>query len=315
MDSSVQLSTEDLFITGNSNEALELAVLSGSMIVLLGDAESIAPDLALIMAGRKNPFSGNIFLSDESLNVNSHEARGRIEYVGNDFTCPPGMTLSGHLSLAAAAAGYRRKETGDIVSQLVHWCSLETRMDEEVNRLSPDSRYLAAFAAACLPVPEVFVLQGPIPELLHPLLEDLCDGGCAVIASIPEVQYIPGITERVALCDSEKVRAIIRLQELSEACSALRRIRARFFPALPREVMESLPGARDIVAIPGGYEFHHPELSAAVTNMVNLARANSRQIAGLEVQPPSIEQLLEHFSEDDEEPGEVGLFCAEDLDI
>jgi len=91
MDSSVQLSTEDLFITGNSNEALELAVLSGSMIVLLGDAESIAPDLALIMAGRKNPFSGNIFLSDESLNVNSHEARRMMEFVtsryGNDISC------------------------------------------------------------------------------------------------------------------------------------------------------------------------------------------------------------------------------------
>jgi ABC-type uncharacterized transport system ATPase subunit len=315
MDSSVQLSIEDLFITGDSIDAFELAVLSGSMIVLLGDKATVAPDLALIMAGIKSPHSGRIYLSDGSLNLKSHEARGRIEYVSNDFTCPPGMTLSGHLSLAAAAAGYRRKETGDIVSQLLHWCSLEPFRDEEVHRLSPDNRYLAAFAAACLPVPEVFVLQGPFPELLHPLLEDLCDGGCAVIASIPEVQYIPGITERIALCDSEKVRNIVRLQELSEACSILKRIRVRFFPALPREVMESLPGAKDIVAIPGGYEFHHPELSAAVTNMVNLARANSRQIAGLELQPPSVTQLLEYFSDDEDEPGEAGLFCAEDLGI
>ncbi len=62
MDSSVQLSTEELYLTGKSDEPLELAVLAGSMIVLLGDERTIAPDLALILAGRKPPFSGRIHL-------------------------------------------------------------------------------------------------------------------------------------------------------------------------------------------------------------------------------------------------------------
>ena len=314
MDSSVQLSTEELYITGKSHEPLELAVLAGSMIVLLGDDRTIAPELALILAGRKLPASGRIHLGDDNLDIQSHKARGRVEYVSCDFSCPEEMTVSEHLSLTAAAAGYSRKDTVDILSQLYNWCSLEPFKDEEVNKLSPDNRYITAFAAACMPVPDVFVLQGPFPDRLHPLLEDLCKGGCAIISSLPEIQYIPQMTDRIAVCDSDDVNNIVRLQELSDACSILMRLRVRFFPALPRAVMESLPGAKNILAIPGGYEFHHPGLSAAVTNLVNLARANSRQIAGLEIKPPSNSELVEYFTVD-EEPGEADLFCAEDLDI
>ncbi len=314
MDSSVQLSTEELYITGKSSDPLELAVLAGSMIVLLGDDTTIAPDLALVLAGRKSPASGMIHLGDDNLDIESHNARDRVEYVSCNFSCPPGMTVSGHLSLASAAAGHSRKDTRDILSQLYTWCSLENFIEAEVNGLSPGDRYLTAFAAACLPIPDVFVLQGPFPDKLHPLLEDLCQGGCAVIASLPQVHYIPQSTDRIAICDSDDVRQIVRLQELSDACSILMRLHVRFFPVLPRAVMESLPGARNVLAIQGGYEFRHPGLSAAVTNLVNLARANSRQIVGLEVKPPSYSELIEYFTADDE-PGEADLFCAEDLDI
>ncbi len=314
MDSSVQLSTEELYITDNSKVPLDLAVLAGSTTVILGDDETIASDLALILAGQKAPVSGRIHLGDDNLSIYSHSARGRIQYVSRNFSCPYGMTVSGHLSLAAASAGYKRKETRRILSQLYSWCSLENCVDEEVNELTPDNRYLVAFAAACLPVPDVFVLQGPFPEKLQPLLEALCQGGCSVIASLPKIQYIPQSADRIAVCDSHDVRKIVRLQELSDACSILMRLHVKFFPALPRAVMESLPGAKDIVAIQGGYEFYHAGLSAAVTNLVNLARANSRQIIGLEVRPPLNSELVELFTADDE-PGEADLFWAENLDI
>ncbi|MEN8207818.1 MAG: hypothetical protein ABFR50_01055 [Candidatus Fermentibacteria bacterium] len=314
MDSSVHLSTEELYITGNSDEPLDLAVLAGSMTVLLGNDSTVAPDLALVLAGRKTPASGMIHLGDDNLDIRSHNARGRVEYVSPSFSCPPGMTVSGHLSLASAAAGYSRQDTVEILSQLCTWCSLEECMNEEVNELSPDDRYLTAFAAACLPIPDVFVLQGPFPDKLHPLLEDLSQGGCAVIASLPGIQHIPESTERIAICDSDDVRQIVRLQELTEACSILMRLRVRFFPVLPRAVMESLPGAENVLAFRGGYEFRHTGLSAAVTNLVNLARANSRQIVGLELKPPSNSELMQYFTTDDE-PGEADLFCAEDLNI
>ncbi len=314
MDSSVQLITEELYLSNKATDPLELAILAGSMLILLGDENTIAPKLARILAGRSSPVSGRVLIGEQHLDVISHSARGLTAYVSSDFSCPGGVTVSGHLELAAAAAGFSKKDSEGILSQLYNWCSLTDYTDVPVEDLSADLRFITGFAAACLPVPRVLILQGPFPVDLHPLLEDLCDSNSAVVASVPGLEYVPQASQRIALCNKKRVTHIIRFQELADACSSLMRVKVLFFPVLPRSVMESLPGARDIVAVEGGYEFYHSNLSAAVTNLVNLARANSRQIVGLEIKSPSSAELTDFFS-DDEDTGEVDLFCGEDLDI
>ena len=314
MDSSVLLSTDELRVRRVSKEPLDLAVLSGSMLAILGDGTTVAPDLALVLSGRRPPATGRVLLGESGMEPGSGETRGMVEYVPGAPVFPAGVTVFRHLYIAAAAAGHRRKDTGDILQQLMVWCSLEKHSESPVAELPPDIRYRTAFAAACLPVPRVLVLQGPFPVDLHPLLEDICQGGASVIACIPGLEHMPQRTDRIALCDGTDVRRIVRFGELSEACSSMMRLRVSFFPALPRAVMESLPGARDVVAVSGGYEFLHRGLSAAVTNLVNLARANSRQISGLEVRPPSNDELVDHFTAV-EDTGEADLFCREDLDI
>jgi ABC-type branched-subunit amino acid transport system ATPase component len=314
MDSSVLLSTDELRVRTGSREPLDLAVLSGSMLVILGDDTTVGPDLARVLAGKISPASGRILLEDVGIELGSSESRGIVEYVPGSPSFPSGITLREHLSIAAAAAGHRRKRTGEILAQLMSWCSLEEYAGSQVMELPEEKRYMAAFAAACLPVPGILILQGPLPGELHPLLEDLCQGGASVIACLPGIEYMPQSADRIALCDVRDVRRIVRFGELSEACSSLMRLQVKFFPALPRAVMESLPGARHVVAVQGGYEFLHGGLSATVTNLVNLARANSRQIAGLEVRSPRISELVEHFTAE-EETGEADLFCGEDLDI
>lgn len=314
MDSSVQLITEELYLSKKASDPLELAVLAGSMLILLGDEDTIAPKLAAVLAGRSSPVSGRVLIGEQHLDIMSHSARGFAAFVSADFSCPSGVTVSGHLKLAAAAAGFSRKDSEEILSQLYNWCSLTDYTDTPVTDLSADLKFITGFASACLPVPKVLILQGPFPIDLHPLLEDLCDTDCAVVASVPGLEYVPHSSKRIALCDENCVARIIRFQELADACSSLIRVRVLFFPALPRLVMESLKGARDIIAVEGGYEFNHSNLSAAVTNLANLARANSRQIAGLEIRSPSSEELADFFS-DDEDTGEVDLFCGKDLDI
>lgn len=314
MDSSVLLSTDELRIRDGSREPMDLALLAGSMLVLLGGPDTVARDLCRVLAGRRPPVSGRVLLGDGEAQLGESGTGGRVEYVPDDFTCPPGMTLRQHLELAAAASGHRGKRAGEMIPQVLDWCSLEDLSDSKVSSLPPDTRYMAAFAAACLSIPSVLVLQGPCPLELHPLLEEFCRGDGAVVVSVRELGSIPQAADRIALCDGNEVRRIVRFGELASAAAALMRLRVRFFPALPRAVMESLPGARDIVAVNGGFEFFHGGLSAAVTNLVNLARANSRQIAGLEVRPPSVEALLDHLAIDGE-TGEADLFCGEDLGI
>jgi ABC-type multidrug transport system ATPase subunit len=313
LDSSVLLRTEDLRPLSTTRSPIELAVLASSILILLGGEDTVAPRLAQMMAGRMRPASGRILVGESLVEVSTREARDLIRMVDREFTCPPGMTVRAQLSLAAAAAGSRRAESAEIVGHLASWCSLENLLDERVGDLAPVDRYLVGFAAACLPVPRVLVLQGPFPVEVHRLLSELCDGGCTIVAAVPGVEHVPRSAERIALCSEDGVFMVLRFQELTEACSNLLRLTIRFLPALSRGVMESLPGARDIVAVEGGYSFHHDNLSTAVTNLVNLARANSRTIVGLEMRPPSVAEIASHLcaAQDDRE---ADLFCFEDLD-
>jgi len=224
------------------------------------------------------------------------------------FACPEGVTVERYLSIGCAAAGFSRKETREILSQLLGWCSLLDCRDVKVSSLDPARRFITGFAAACLPVPRILVMKGALPPEVYPLMEDLCENGCSVIASVPGIESIPVSAERIAICDKSDVTRILRQSELAEAVSELMRIRVSFYPALPRAVMESLSGSRDITAVDGGFEFHHSNLSAAVTNLVNLARANSRQISMLEVHAPLASEISSELVIDEDE-SEADLFA------
>jgi len=292
---------------------VDLAVLAGSTLVLLGDSDTVAPVLASMIAGRRRPVSGRILVGEQLAEVGTREARDLVGMVDRECPLPPDVTVRAQLSLAAAAAGHRRSESAEIVRQTAAWCSLDEALDRRVGDLDEVDRYMVGFAAVCMSGPRLLVLQGPFPVEVHRLLSELCDGGCAVVVAVPGVEHAPRSADRIALCTATGVERVIRFQELVEACSDLTRITVRFLPSLPRPVMESLPGSRDIVAVEGGYSFHHGALSAAVTSLVNLARANSRTIVGLEMRPPSPSEIVFHLCALPDD-GATDLFCPDDLD-
>jgi len=314
MGSSVLLNVSRLRISDESERELELAILAGSILVLLGDDDTSARDLALVLSGRISPSGGGVTLGEEELDITDHGCRGRVEYIPEDPIFPRGMKVTDYLLLASSWTGHSRKKRGEILQQLVEWASLEELLETAADSLPAGERQRVALAAACLSLPEVFVVQGSMPHEMHELLESLCQGGCAAVISVGSVRDIPAAADRIALCGPADVENVVGYRQLFEACSEMMRIRVSFFPPLPRAVMESLPGSRDLLAVKGGYEFHHPVLSTAVNNLVNLARANSRQIAELEIRPPAAEELIQYFRAE-EEGEEVDLFWGEDLDI
>ncbi len=313
MNSAVLLSTSELVIRKDSRKPLDLALLSGSMLAALGDETTVAPELGRILAGRSGPVSGRILPGDVSTIKEKADPGMTVGYVPGETRWPKRISVRAHLELAAAAAGYPVRKTTEAVNGMLEWCSLEDSGERSVTGLPREKQYLVSFATTCISVPKVLVLQGPCPTEVHELLEDLCEYGSAVVVCVPGIEHIPRGTDRVAVCDGSDVRKILRFEELAEASSALTRLRVGFLPALPREVMESLTGIRNIIAVEKGYEFLYASLSPTVTNLVNLARANSRSIVSLEVRPPTNAELLEYLT-GKEDTGEANLFCEEDLD-
>ncbi len=313
---SVRLRLREVVLRGREGmEPVDLALLASSTLVLLGDRRSVAPDLVGVIGGVDSPASGRVLVGREMVPVGSRRGRELTAYVplGGGRQGGSDMTVSGYLSLGAAAAGLGRRESREVTAQMLEWCSLRGIADERLGDLGSDDLYRVRFAASCMALPRVMVLEGPVPFDVHPLVSDLCESGCTVVVSAPGVEYIPSSTERVALCTGEGIETVVGYRELVQATAGLVRVRVGFFPSLSRSVLDRLPGATNLLAEEGGFSFHHRSIAAAVTDLVNIARANSRSLVRLEVLPPSPPELAEQFRRS-AEPEEGELFCPEDLD-
>jgi ABC-type Na+ transport system ATPase subunit NatA len=291
----------------------DLSVLGGSILALIGDDDSVRKDLTGMIAGHGKPWSGVIRVGRRMIAADQRQAKRFIGYVRNPFESPPDVTPRAHLMLTAAGYGLGRKEAESAVEELIRWCSLASVAGRPLSSITEDQRYATGFAAALLHGPQLMVVEGPVPDFISRRLSDISESGRAVVLSLPGVEHVPPGTERIALCDRSAIAHVVRHSDLSEACRKSAEVRVCFYPSLDRRIIEGLPGARNLVAIEGGYRFRHTNAASAVSNLANMARANARSLVGLEIRPPSVGTLIEYFSEE-EEPEEEQLLCLDDTE-
>jgi ABC-type multidrug transport system ATPase subunit len=307
----VLLKLLDLKPYRHSESCGDLAVLGGSILVLAGAEDSARAGLVRMIAGQEKRWSGIIRVGRRMVEADSRQARKYVGYVRKPFVSPPDVTPRAHLMLTAAGYGLGRKEAEGAVEELIRWCSLASVAGRPLDTVTEDQRYATGFAAALLHGPQLMVVEGPVPESISSRLDDISDSGRAVVLAVPGIEHIPPGTDRIALCSDRGIAHVVRQSDLADACRKSAEIRVSFYPSLDRRIIEGLPGARGLVAIEGGYRFRHTNTASAVSNLANMARANARSLVGLEIRPPSIRTLVEHFSEEDE-PGEAQLLCLDD---
>ncbi len=307
----VLLKLLDLKPFRDSGGCEDLAVLGGSILALIGGEDSSRKSLTRMIAGYEKPWSGVILVGRRMIAADQRQARRYIGYVQNPFESPPDVTPRAHLMLTAAGFGLGRNESENAVEELIRWCSLSSVARRPLSNITPDQCYATGFASALIHGPQLMVVEGPVPEFISSRLSDISESGRAVVLSVPGVEHIPPGTDRIALCDSSGIASVVRHSNLSEACRRSAELRVSFYPSLDRRIIETLPGAKGLVAIEGGFRFRHANTVSAVSNLANMARANARSIVGLEISPPSLRTLIEFFAEDDE-PGEAQVLCLDD---
>jgi ABC-type multidrug transport system ATPase subunit len=307
----VLLKLLDLKPFRDSRGCEDLAVLGNSILALVGTDDSARRSLTRMIAGLEKPWSGVIRVGRRMIAADQRPARRYIGYVQNPFISPPGVTPRAHLALTAAGGGLGRKEAANAVEELIRWCSLSFCSKKPVEELTEEQKFSTGFAAALIHGPQLMVIEGPMPESISGRLADICESGRAVVLSVPGIEHIPHGVDRIALCDSSGIAAVVRQSDLAEACRRCTEIYVSFFPALDRRIVETLHGMRELVAVEGGFRFKPSNTATAISNLANLARANARSLVGLKVRPPSMSSLIEYFTKD-EESGEAGLLCLDD---
>jgi ABC-type Na+ transport system ATPase subunit NatA len=277
---------------------------------MLGDSGSAASALMAVMAGRASTSASRVLVGTRKLPVHTSGAARYVGYVPPEPACPDSVTPRSHLALVAACRRLGGREAERTVSDLLEWCLLAEKAGLPWRELQEDDRSALAIASALLDNPQVLLIDGGIPSFLLERLSDLKGLGRALVIRSRGVEGIPPAVDRVAVCDGDGLAAVVRRADLEGPCRRMSTIRVGFYPSLPRDVMEQLPGAAGLRSEDGCYVFSHRETSSALVHLSGIARANARAIVSLRVLPPETGFLARQLAPDPD--SEQTLFDRKD---
>lgn len=288
----ILLRATDLLPLSSSVSDSSIAVMGGSVLALLCDDAAFPARLARMLAGAEKPWGGRITAGRRGIPVTDKAARKLIGYVKPPPAGPGGMTPSGVLALAASAAGLRPARATQAVREMLDWCGLASSSGTRLDRLDTDNAFAAAFASALMHNPSVLVVEPRVPEPFFTHLEAMKDAGKALVLTGSGLDGIPPCTDRVALCSSTDIARTIVRTELVEMTAGACETRVSFCPAIPRRLIEEMPGMEILRSIDSGFSLRHRNPLSAVSWLLTLARANSRTIVRLEIRSPCVADLI-----------------------
>ncbi len=267
--------------------------MGGSVTALLGTDAAFPSRVAAILAGMESPWSGTATVGRRRLPVRDRAARRLIGYVPAASPGPAGMTVMGVLSLAASAGGRGRAGALRSAREMMEWCRLPGEGDTRIRDLDRDRAFALSFATALMHNPSVVIIDHEVPEQFYGHLEGLKSSGRAIVVTAGDMGSLPPCTDRVALCTGTDLVRTMARAELLETASRATETWVAFCPSVSRGLLEGLPGLESLTAEQGGFRLRHPSPHAALSWILNVARANSRTIAGLHTRPPDVARLVE----------------------
>jgi ABC-type multidrug transport system ATPase subunit len=270
-----------------------VAVMGGSVLAILSDEPGFPKRLAAMLAGLEKPWCGSITVGKRGIPVADKAARRIIGFVRSAPAGPGDMTPMQILDMVASASGLGVRKGRTAARETLEWCGLSSSSSTRLTGLPPESAFPVSFAAALMHNPAVIVIEPRVPEPFFPHLDALKEAGRAIVATGSGLAALPPCTDRVALCsDTDLVRTIGRT-ELLEYTARASEISISFCPSITRNLVEEMPGIESLRVHETGFRLRHRSPLSAVTWLVNLARANSRTIASLEIRPPGISTLID----------------------
>lgn len=287
----VLLSVEMLRCSRDSAGEASVAVMGGSVLALLADGTEFPARLARVLAGQEKPWCGRVLVGREMLPAGDRASRRLMGFVPAARPGPPGMTPVGLLKLAGSASSSRQGRNAAF--ELLAWVGLAEQSTAPVESLADDGAFALGLALALIDNPSVLIVERPVPEGFFGHLEALRGSGKAVVVTGGTLGDLPPCTDRVALCRGfDLVRTVSRL-ELLDLASRAGEIRIGFFPAIQRSLLDGLPGLESLVSTDGGWRIRSRTQLTALTWLLNIARANARTVASLEIAPAGVSEIID----------------------
>lgn len=202
------LKARNLRLNAKVDATIDFEVRAGEIVALAGPVGGGKEDLAMILAGQKQPAGGEVISPRGSLPTIGLVPTDRHEsgYVGI-LGVRENVSLGG-LELLSGPLGFIRREkesthVGDLAKQTR---VVSSSLEQAVSQLSGGNQQKVVFARALCRNPEVIVAMSPTrgvdvgaKEQLYGLLRDLARRGMGIVVVSDEEDEIEQLANRVAI--------------------------------------------------------------------------------------------------------------------
>lgn len=271
---------------------VSLSVAPGERVALLGHNGAGKTTLMKMILGLTHVDGGSISVFGAAPGTSA--ARAACSYLPENVAFHRALTGREQLRLLARLRGAGRKQADDLLERV----DLSDAADRRIGTYSKGMRQRLGLAQALLGQPRLAVLDEPTSGLdpisrgeFYNLVNELADGGTAVLLSSHALTELEARTDRIAILLKGKLVANAPLAELRSQARLPIRLRVAARPENTEEVAGRLGGIRV-----NGQSVEISCLQGEKLGHLGRIAALEMMIEDVEITPPSLEDLYRYYS-------------------
>jgi spermidine/putrescine transport system ATP-binding protein len=145
-------------------DSIDLSVVRGEVLVLVGPSGSGKSTLLKIVSGIETPDRGRVFLAGSDC-TELPPYRRAVHTVFQNYALFPHLDVTGNVAFPLAVAGVSSVERQRLVAAALGWVKLERHAGRRVESLSGGERQRVALARALVDSPQCVLLDEPLSAL------------------------------------------------------------------------------------------------------------------------------------------------------
>jgi ABC-2 type transport system ATP-binding protein len=284
-------------------DGVSFTVAAGEMFGLLGPNGAGKTTLMSILAGLREPTSGEVRLNGERLTRSRKDLRHLIGIVPQDLAIYNELTARENLRFFGQLYGLGGRALDDRVDAVLAAVALGDRADERAGTFSGGMKRRLNLGAALVHGPALLLLDEPTtgvdPQSRNHIFEEvrrLNNAGLTILYTSHYMEEVQALCPRVGIIDHGRLIACDALASLLRQLPGVLRLQVASMPEAVRRRLESLPGLRAARDESGLIELACVDVKQALVEVMPLLAEEGVALTGIETEEPNLERVFLHLT-------------------
>jgi ABC-2 type transport system ATP-binding protein len=284
-------------------DGVSFTIAAGEMFGLLGPNGAGKTTLMSILAGLREPTSGEVRLNGQSLTRGRKDLRHLIGIVPQDLAIYNELTARENLRFFGQLYGLGGRALDERVDGVLAAVALGDRADERAGTFSGGMKRRLNLGAALVHGPALLLLDEPTtgvdPQSRNHIFEEvrrLNNAGLTILYTSHYMEEVQALCPRVGIIDHGRLIACDTLASLLRQLPGVLRLHVASMPEAVRRRLESLPGLRAARDESGMIELACADVKQALVEVMPLLGEEGVALTGIETEEPNLERVFLHLT-------------------